>query len=75
MSLQRPDFSDYRRETIVLYLRAGGLVKRLPRDALLVLVMGMLISDDDGAFTEQALLAAMNDPSALQVARTLIGKA
>lgn len=75
MSLQRPDFSQYRRETIVLYLCAGGLVERIPPDALLLLVVGMLLADDDGAFSEQALLAAMNDPSVQQVARTLIGKA
>jgi len=75
VSLQRPDFSDYKRETIVLYLRAGGLVDRVPRDALIMLVVGMLIADDEGAFSEQALLSAMNDPSAMQVARTLIKKA
>jgi hypothetical protein len=75
VSLQPANFSDYRRETIVLYLKAGGLVERLPGNALVFLVVGMLISDDVGEFTEQALLAAMDDPSTLQAARTLIKKA
>jgi len=75
VSYQHPNFSDYRRETIVLYLKAGGLIERLPSDPLVLLVVGMLISDDVGAFSEQSLLAAMNDPSTLQAARTLIERA
>ena len=75
MSLQRPDFSEYRRETIVLYLRAAGLIERMGVEALTLLVVGMLLADDEGAFSEQSLLVAMSDPSTLQVARTLIEKA
>lgn len=72
MSLQRPDFSEYRRETVVLYLRAAGLIQRMNPEALLLLVVGMLLADDDGEFTEKSLLVAMSDPSVLQIARTLI---
>jgi len=75
VSLQKPDFSEYRRDTVVLYLQAAGLVERMNLEALTLLVVGMLLADDEGAFSEQSLLVAMSDPSTLQVARTLIGKA
>ena len=75
MSLQKPDFSEYRRDTVVLYLQAAGLVERMKLEALTLLVVGMLLADDEGSFSEQSLLVAMSDPSTLQVARTLIGKA
>lgn len=65
----------YRRETVVLYLRAAGLIERMSTEALMLLVVGMLLADDEGAFSEQSLLVAMSDPSTLQVARTLIEKA
>jgi hypothetical protein len=73
--LHRPDFSDYRRETVVLYLRAAGLIERMDEEAVLVLVVGMLLADDEGSFDEVALFAAMNDPSTMQVAETLIERA
>jgi hypothetical protein len=57
---------------VVLYLRAAGLVDRMNGEALLLLVVGMLLADDKGEFTEQSLLAATSDPSVLQIARTLI---
>jgi hypothetical protein len=44
-------------------------------EALTMLVVGMLLADDEGAFSEKSLLVAMSDPSTLQVARTLIEKA
>ena len=75
MSLQKPDFSEYRRETIILYLQAAGLTTRLNTEALTLLVVGMLLADDTGSFSEQSLVVAMSDPSTLQVARTLIAKA
>ena len=75
MSLQRPDFSEYRRDTVVLYLQAAGLTERMNPEALMMLVVGMLLADDEGAFSEKSLLVAMSDPSTLQVARTLIEKA
>ena len=75
MSLQKPDFSEYRRDTVVLYLQAAGLTTRLNTEALTLLVVGMLLADDTGSFSEQSLLVAMSDPSTLQVARTLIAKA
>ena len=75
MSLQKPDFSEYRRDTVVLYLQAAGLVERMNLEALTLLVVGMLLADDEGSFSEKSLLVAMSDPSTLQVARTLIGKA
>ena len=75
MSLQKPDFSEYRRQTIVLYLQAAGLTTRLNTEALTLLVVGMLLADDTGSFSEKSLLVAMSDPSTLQVARTLIAKA
>ena len=75
MSLQKPDFSEYRRETIVLYLQAAGLTTRLNTEALTLLVVGMLLADDTGSFSEKSLVVAMSDPSTLQVARTLIEKA
>ncbi len=75
MSLQKPDFSEYRRETIILYLQAAGLTTRLNTEALTLLVVGMLLADDTGSFSEQSLLVAMSDPSTLQVAKTLIKKA
>ena len=75
MSLQRPDFSEYRRETVVLYLKAAGLTERMNTEALTMLVVRMLLADDTGSFSEDSLLVAMSDPSTLQVARTLIGKA
>ena len=75
MSLQKPDFSEYRRETIVLYLQAAGLIERMNTEALTLLVVGMLLADDTGSFSEKSLVVAMSDPSTLQVARTLIAKA
>ena len=75
MSLQKPDFSEYRRQTVVLYLQAAGLTERLNPEALTLLVVGMLLADDTGSFSEKSLLVAMSDPSTLQVARTLIAKA
>ena len=75
MSLQKPDFSEYRRETIILYLQAAGLTTRLNTEALTLLVVGMLLADDEGAFSEESLVVAMSDPSTLQVAKTLIKKA
>ena len=75
MSLQRPDFSEYRRDTVVLYLKAAGLVERMNSEALTLLVVGMLLADDTGSFSEKSLVVAMSDPSTLQVARTLIAKA
>jgi len=75
VSLQKPDFSEYRRDTVVLYLQAAGLIDRMKGDALTLLVVGMLLADDKGEFTEESLLVAMSDPSTLQVARTLIGRA
>lgn len=75
MSLQKPDFSEYRRDTVVLYLQAAGLLDRMEKDALTLLVVGMLLADEKGEFSEEALVVAMSDPSTLQVARTLIGKA
>ena len=75
MSLQKPDFSEYRRDTVVLYLQAAGLLERMSLEALTLLVVGMLLADDTGSFSEKSLLVAMSDPSTLQVARTLIAKA
>ena len=75
MSLQKPDFSEYRRDTVVLYLQAAGLIERMNVEALTLLVVGMLLADDTGSFSEESLLVAMSDPSTLQVARTLIEKA
>jgi hypothetical protein len=75
VTLQKPDFSEYRRETIILYLQAAGLTTRLNTEALTLLVVGMLLADDTGSFSEQSLLVAMSDPSTLQVAKTLIKKA
>ncbi len=75
MSLQKPDFSEYRRDTCVLYLQAAGLTERMNTEALTLLVVGMLLADDTGSFSEKSLVVAMSDPSTLQVARTLIAKA
>ena len=75
MSLQKPDFSEYRRDTVVLYLKAAGLTERMNVEALTLLVVGMLLADDTGSFSEKSLVVAMSDPSTLQVARTLIAKA
>ena len=75
MSLQKPDFSEYRRQTCVLYLQAAGLTERMNTEALTLLVVGMLLADDTGSFSEKSLVVAMSDPSTLQVARTLIAKA
>jgi hypothetical protein len=75
VSLQKPDFSEYRRDTVVLYLQAAGLIERMKSDALTLLVVGMLLADDKGEFSEESLLVAMSDQSTLQVARTLIAKA
>ena len=75
MSLQKPDFSEYRRDTVVLYLKAAGLIQRMNSEALTLLVVGMLLADDTGSFSEKSLVVAMSDPSTLQVARTLIAKA
>jgi hypothetical protein len=73
--LQKPDFSEYRRDTVVLYLQAAGLIERMSYEALTLLVVGMLLADDTGSFSEKSLVVAMSDPSTLQVARTLIAKA
>jgi len=73
--VQKPDYSDYRRDTVVLYLQAAGLIERMNTEALTLLVVGMLLADDTGSFSEKSLVVAMSDPSTLQVARTLIAKA
>jgi len=44
-------------------------------EALTLLVVGMLLADDTGSFSEKSLVVAMSDPSTLQVAKTLIKKA
>jgi hypothetical protein len=75
VSLQKPDFSEYRRDTVVLYLQAAGLADRMNMEALTLLVVGMLLADDTGSFSEKSLVVAMSDPSTLQIARTLIAKA
>ena len=75
MSLQKPDFSEYRRDTVVLYLQAAGLIQRMNTEALTLLVVGMLFAEDTGSFSDNSLVVAMSDPSTLQVARTLIAKA
>jgi hypothetical protein len=75
VSLQKPDFSEYRRDTVVLYLQAAGLPERMSYESLTLLVVGMLLADDTGSFSEKSLVVAMSDPSTLQVARTLIAKA
>jgi len=75
VSVQKPDYSDYRRDTVVLYLQAAGLIERMNTEALTLLVVGMLLADDTGSFSEKSLVVAMSDPSTLQVARTLIAKA
>lgn len=75
MNLQKPDFSEYRRETIVLYLQAAGLLERRNMQELTLLVVMCLLKDGEGPVSEDALLAAMSDPSTLQIARTLIRKA
>ena len=75
MSLQKPDFSEYRRDTVVLYLQAAGLPERMSYESLTLLVVGMLLADDTGSFSEKSLVVAMSDPSTLQVAKTLIKKA
>jgi hypothetical protein len=75
VSLQKPDFSEYRRDTVVLYLQAAGLIERMNMEALTLLVVGMLLADDTGSFSEKSLVVAMSDPSTLQVARTVIAKA
>ena len=59
----------------MLYLQAAGLIERMNVEALTLLVVGMLLADDTGSFSEESLLVAMSDPSTLQVARTLIAKA
>ncbi len=60
---------------MVLYLKAAGLTERMNSEALTLLVVGMLLADDTGSFSEKSLVVAMSDPSTLQVARTLIAKA
>jgi len=60
---------------VVLYLKAAGLTERMNTEALTLLVVGMLLADDTGSFSEKSLMVAMSDPSTLQVARTLIAKA
>lgn len=60
---------------MVLYLKAAGLTERMNTEALTLLVVGMLLADDTGSFSEKSLMVAMSDPSTLQVARTLIAKA
>jgi hypothetical protein len=60
---------------VVLYLQAAGLIQRMNTEALTLLVVGMLLADDEGTFSEKSLVVAMSDPSTLQVARTLIKKA
>lgn len=75
MILQKPDFSEYRRDTVVLYLKAAGLIDRMNQEALTLLVVGMLLADDTGSFSEKSLVVAMSDPSTLQVAHRLIERA
>jgi hypothetical protein len=73
--LQRPDFSEYRRETVVLYLQASGLLEHRSMEELVLFVVMCLLKNDEGPVSEDVLFAAMSDPSTLQVARTLIEKA
>ena len=75
MTLQRPDFSEYRRETVVLYLQASGLLEHRSKEEIVLFVVMCLLKNDEGPVSEDVLLVAMSDPSTLQVARTLIEKA
>ena len=60
---------------MVLYLQAAGLPERMSYESLTLIVVGMLLADDTGSFSEKSLVVAMSDPSTLQVAKTLIKKA
>jgi len=75
VNLQKPDFSEYKRAKVVLYLRAAGLLERRNMDQLIMLVVTIFLQDDEGRCSQESLIAALSDPSTVQIARTLIEKA
>lgn len=44
-------------------------------DQLIMLVVTIFLQDDEGRCSQESLIAALSDPSTVQIARTVIEKA
>lgn len=64
-----------RRHVLNLIERTGILASDVGDDALLTYVVGALVCDDTGFLKKADLVDAFQDPSVVQAARTLLGKA
>lgn len=71
------DLSRTRRRHVLQLLRRSGILTNtgLTDRARLVYTVGCLVCDDAGRIKQPVLTAALNDPSIVQVARTLLRKA
>jgi hypothetical protein len=71
------DLSRERRRQVHRLLKRTGVVHdpRLSTDAKVLYVVGALICDQQGAGSTEVLMAAMQDPSIVQAARTILAKA
>ena len=70
-----PNYSQARRDVIVAFIRAEGMLEKLDPKAVLIYVVLALIVDADGEAAESALALALQDPSILQAANVLIERA
>lgn len=64
-----------RRHVLRLLGRTGILNADISDDARLTYVVGALVCNDVGYLKQADLVAAFNDPSVVQAARTLLAKA
>lgn len=78
-STTRPtaDFSRERRRLVTRLIRRSGVLAdpRLTDDAKVLYVVCALVADDGGVGRTDALTEAMQDPSIVQVARTIMAQA
>ena len=70
-----PNYSQARRDVIVAFIQAEGMLEKLDPKAVLIYTVLALIVDMDGEAAESALALALQDPSILQAANTLIERA
>lgn len=70
------DLSDERRATALRWIQGERLLDApIDYPTRLTAVVGLLICDDAGHIKQADLLEALNDPSVVQIARTLLREA
>lgn len=74
--IRAADLSRERRRHVLNLLKRQGIVtSSLSDSARLTYVVGALVCDDTGYLKKDSLVAAFQDPSVVQAARTLLAKA